>query len=402
MKKQFFHFSCFLFCLCLAACGGSSSETVAGPIPPPVTPGGGTPPPAPPPIFPHTSDWKNPEVHGVYVQKSGLQVCRLCHGQNLEGQSGPACNTCHKVFPHTATWEKDHALQIRQAKSTAGCVTKCHGTDLKGGLSGVRCDKCHSAYPHETGWITKHGTTLWDTLKPMDIGSLNVTLGGTNSLSNCTTTCHNSADSFSKQCWSCHQTNRHLDGWKTASGHAASFTGQLPSTSNTNCMVCHGGDYSGDTSNTSCSQCHDKSHLSDWKDPSHHGVRYQALEVQNTVNCFSCHAAPVSFDKDYNGVPASTTATPVCYTCHKAYPHTAYRYTDGTSYPWKGNDGWAHVLLIMNNRQLLPGANLSDPVLVQSLKTNCAGPGGCHAGGKFSTPQHGGPQPACSTVCHLH
>jgi hypothetical protein len=41
----------------------------------------------------HPADWYN--GHRDYAENNGLRSCRVCHGTDLTGGSGPSCYTCH-------------------------------------------------------------------------------------------------------------------------------------------------------------------------------------------------------------------------------------------------------------------------------------------------------------------
>lgn len=369
------------------------------------------------PIFPHAADWRNPTVHGIYVKNNGKALCQQCHGTNFEGGAGPACSTCHTVYPHPVTWIQDHKLTIRANGTTLGCATQCHGANLRGGLSGRDCAECHTKYPHEEDWINGHRNVAWETIKPQIIGDLDVTLTGELPVENCTDTCHQVTDSPSRACWSCHSQNKHPANWTEPTEHAKRFTEQKPisdPTHNATCKVCHGEDYGSDASPVACTDCHEGvlSHIGDWRNPSNHGNRYRTLKAADKTDCFECHEDPIPFfDADYPTVEDRAvaeneeTSPPMCYKCHAAFPHIAYKHRDrrtGRTFllPW--TNSIAHVTLIMNNKVLLPRGRggLDDPILVESLRDTCAKEGGCHSGGRGSSAKGAKVSAACTQVCH--
>lgn len=249
-------------------------------------------------IFPHPEDWKEAKVHGTCVADIGVSDCQQCHGQNLEGQAGPACSNCH-----------------------------------------------------------------------------------------------------------------HPEGWREVSQHSTRFVFQLPTRSDTTCMVCHGKDYSGGLVGVGCGDCHRPSHLANWREPTNHGARYCEqrggdetnfcnLEGAQEADCFNCHRGPVAFDANYAGVEPTSAPPPSCYQCHATFPHIGYEQIDRRTgelvvFPWKRG----HRMMLLNNNGLFPGNDLNAPRLVEAVRNTCGDGGGCHTNGRFSLPR-GNRSAACATVCH--
>lgn len=248
-------------------------------------------------IFPHPADWKEGTIHGTCAARIGIADCRQCHGQNLEGQAGPACSNCH-----------------------------------------------------------------------------------------------------------------HPDNWTEITQHPKRFTNQRPTISKTTCMICHGENYAGGLVGVACNNCHRLSHLADWRDPKNHGARYCEqrggnetdfcnLEGPQEADCFSCHKAPIVFDKIYAGVTPAGTPPPACYECHAVFPHIGYQVTNRRGetviLPWKSG----HRSMILSNTGLFVGGNLDSPQLVDTVRKTCGNGGGCHTNGRFSTPRDNR-RAVCANVCH--
>lgn len=107
--------------------------------------------------FTHGETWKEPTNHGVYVLKTlnkDKTSCKACHGDDLTGAiSGQSCFAagCHTTMTHEENWgtavgHGNHLL-IDLKNDKTSCKL-CHGDDLGGG-SGQACNNCHSGqYPH--------------------------------------------------------------------------------------------------------------------------------------------------------------------------------------------------------------------------------------------------------------
>jgi len=154
----------------------------------------------------HPAAWSledDPDFHGERVERSGVEGCRGCHGDDLTGLgTASSCFECHDgAGGHPAGWasrpDPAHAATVA-VESNDDCV-HCHGADYLGGWSEVSCYGCHAGGP-----------------------------------------------------------SGHPDGWMN--DEAASFHGnEVTLDGSVRCMSCHGGDLSGGTSGVSCAQsgCHD-------------------------------------------------------------------------------------------------------------------------------------------------
>lgn len=306
--------------------------------------------------YPHPSQWKAAQQHGVFVKttlKSDTTSCTPCHGKNLEGDTGPSCYSCHTVYPHDATSPvtTDHGKFVTANGQTA-CATQCHGTDLKGGLSQTSCTSCHASYPHVSGWKNPqghgiyvkdflkfdstactacHGKTLegaggpscysCHTVYPHDARGITpaahgpyVVKGGSSA---CATQCHGTdlkGGLSGTACTQCHATYPHATAWKNSQNHGLQAIGALKN----NCTLCHGADLLGGNSTVSCQKCHTQyPHPSNWKSGSQHGA---AVAENGTSACATqCHGA------DLKGYPADADVAqkkvPGCGDCHLALPH---------------------------------------------------------------------------------
>lgn len=91
---------------------------------------------------PHSKDWANPQVHGVFFAglTSKLKTnCLKCHSP--EEKSQMACQTCHAVYPHTEDF-KDGGHKELAEKSLSLCL-QCH-TDFKRNVAdSAGCFGCH-------------------------------------------------------------------------------------------------------------------------------------------------------------------------------------------------------------------------------------------------------------------
>ncbi len=404
--------------------------------------------------YPHSENWREPRRHGVTVVQNGTAGCRTaCHGSNLEGGlSGVSCSRCHDVYPHPAGWSAglqhgSQALQdIDSCKSChgiglnrsptggptcQGChpsllrhpqaamVTAdpdwgspaghgryfldlpdhdetsecqlCHGEDLRGGISNKSCTSCHPAFPHPAGWGNPTGEQS------------HTSFVRENGFSFCRTACHGSdfrggISRISCGAAGCHQTFPHDASWKNRGNHDRSFVEQLAHGKTRPCLGCHGEDYRGGPSQVSCDRCHRLSHIpGEWGNFSSHGAAYRGDQEEGADRCSRCHGAPVGFNDTYSGLRPVKQIAPVCSGCHPAYPHISYRTSQ--TYPWKGENGAAHIRFINRNRSLLTGSSLDDPALVDSIQETCGNGGGCHTDGRFSS-ERDNTSAACSAVCH--
>lgn len=361
------------------------------------------------PIFPHKSTWADPKEHGLTVKIAfnfDTRYCTSCHGQNLEGGSGPSCHSCHSVFPHDSLGVAvaDHGTYVLE-NGAATCATQCHGTDLKGGLSGTSCTQCHKVYPHPSDWRDpqNHGMQalgdLKDNCKPCHGDDL---LGGISHIS----------------CQQCHKIYPHPANWGIGTQHGATvaqegtaacatqchgvllkgYPAEVPATQKiipgcndchialphaplgqwdhgraklteqgimdvNACTTCHNADLTGNGQIPSCYQCHraypDLHRTADWGELSGHGTK---VINEGTGACTICHGADLS----------EGAAKTSCSSCHTEYPHAD---------TWKDTHG----------QTIHTNASAAAQSVSQYVQKNCTQ--ACHS---FTTTTNA---PACAS-CH--
>ncbi len=202
--------------------------------------------------FPHSVDWKEPTVHGVWAKTNGVQEnCQnACHGVDyLGGLAEKSCYECHDPYPHAADWAKEEKYEsedfhgkyvlAKDAIDARTCNGACHGTDFGGGLSDVACSKCHEAYPHMKNWSrpTTHGVyaNTFGVQEQCAIGCHGKNFEGGNT---------------KISCYNCHENYPHEENYiSTHEGMATDEVYQCAS-------LCHGNDLSGGLSGVECLSCH--------------------------------------------------------------------------------------------------------------------------------------------------
>ncbi len=105
----------------------------------------------------HPEGWMTKSAdnfHGAKVFASGLDNCRTCHGDKLDGgQAGVECLDCHLNnnlrYPHPDGWVvKDnanfHGKFIRGQGWSMSTCQSCHGNDYMGGRALKSCTTCHN------------------------------------------------------------------------------------------------------------------------------------------------------------------------------------------------------------------------------------------------------------------
>ncbi|MGK5089083.1 hypothetical protein WDW86_16115 [Bdellovibrionota bacterium FG-2] len=255
-------------------------------------------------LYPHPSGWALPEQHGLTFQNGGFintgACAKSCHGDHLNGGSGPSCTKCHANWPHTENWRnKEQHGQYIKTKGTSNCATKCHGEDLAGGLSRVACTSCHNVYPHAKNFSEagQHG--------PLALGQGKDACKG----------CHGSelrGGDTTPSCFTCHKDNYpHASGWADKSKHGDWV---LKAGKETCATACHGKDLAGGISGVGCSSCHSiYPHSVDFSNPEKHGP--MAL-TGKTTTCALCH--------EVQSGKSGTQTVPACSSCHAGvFPHAA-------------------------------------------------------------------------------
>ncbi len=115
-------------------------------------------PDAGPPANYHPAGYDAPAVHGLEL-KTGAQDCRQCHGNTLEGGSGPSCDSCHQ-----AGWRTNCTYCHGGTDSDTGAPPR----DLRGANAAAQLSfAAHTAHQSENNHIA------WDCnqchTKPMDV-----------------------------------------------------------------------------------------------------------------------------------------------------------------------------------------------------------------------------------------
>ncbi len=344
--------------------------------------------------------------HATYAapdRPDTLTECRLCHGDQLEGESPndptltpvPSCAGCHPSYPerHAASdWPEftGHGdWLMAQSPLTLDECRLCHGDTLTGQRTNPSCYGCHTSFPHPvpaaiaggdfSPWSTKHGQYF---------------AAETSAQSSCATAnCHGIdltgnppnvpvAEKRVKGCGDCHIQIPHRSLAEWDHGRAALTDDDLFDP--TACTQCHGATLEGGAASPSCSSvdCHDhypQPHRTanwarnlDWTAAGGHGTTIWEAAPTSTVGwnaatqagCTTCHGDA------FGGGSAGAS----CFTCHPSYPHPI----DGS---WLGDAGHGAQL---QQRALATG---------QSLRTLVADEcQSCHS-------QIGGMTPAC-TDCH--
>lgn len=258
--------------------------------------------------WPHPSNWKNVENHGVYTfrrYKDGDdatmgQICQECHGTNLTGGfSGVSCYSCHNAFPHGTDWKNPtrHGVYAFNNGWEQNCKGSCHGENYNGGYAEISCRQCHDPFPHPANWAnTKktsgdqfHGNYVLDN----DAIAKNT----------CRNQCHGTAYDgglSNKACASCHEAYPHMKNWSRPTTHGVyAITYGVEQS----CGVgCHGQNYEGGNTNISCASCHEN-----FPHPANYVSSHKSMDPENVYQCATlCHG------KDLKGGDTGVD----CISCH--------------------------------------------------------------------------------------
>jgi ribosomal protein L40E len=100
----------------------------------------------------HPPGWARPSetpFHGDAFVSQGPDYCRNCHGSDFRGGwCGVSCSDCHAGGPsgHPAGWMDPQSASFHGRRAREDGLQdcrRCHGNDLEGGISGVACSICH-------------------------------------------------------------------------------------------------------------------------------------------------------------------------------------------------------------------------------------------------------------------
>lgn len=162
----------------------------------------------------------HPEVGHRTRNRSVMELCGQCHGEDMLAR---ACATCHTgavvatvartsfaAYRHDALWRTTHGL-----KASSNCYA-CHDVS--------DCRACHEHYPHGAGWPAAHGRAA----RGDEMACRR---------------CH-----LVTACNDCHGIEMpHPEDWRAAHGSKARLGWR------TRCSVCH--------TRESCLSCHDDKEL---------------------------------------------------------------------------------------------------------------------------------------------
>ncbi|MDO8526591.1 MAG: Ig-like domain-containing protein [Deltaproteobacteria bacterium] len=351
-------------------------------------------------LYPHEAGWFELGKHGEYVVQNGTAGCATqCHGPNLQGGlSGRACDSCHVMMPHAAGWGtfEGHARHIATTldHNLVTCQ-RCHGEDYSREINGKNCFSCHAGYPHTSNWGegSQHGPMAYGLGKQ---GCATSNCHGTRFEGNvqtgapsCTGSCHGvtpHADyphELSPK-WMTLETRR--ESLRDEAFHGDRFIRELQRGDAAPCSACHGVNYDRPVGGAQCTVCHSQgvSHRTvdgvAWNSGTGHGKFFssQFNAVNPSSTCRACHGSAIDFNATQTRDELQRQS--LCYTCHLAYPHIAFR-NDGNNHAWEpvvANEcgprnvtNWGHIFALMNG-----------PLFSDTRATCGGGAGGsCHADG---------------------
>jgi predicted CxxxxCH...CXXCH cytochrome family protein len=250
----------------------------------------------------HPDLWALPTHHG-YAANADLDLCRGCHGSNLDGGDvGVSCDACHTGG--TDAWRTDctfcHGSPTRAQNKPAPPVgtqgeqapsqvaVGAHQRHLDGGTvaKGVACTECH-VVPTDMSHITGSVDLAWG---PLATGDATTTPQWSAATSSCSATyCHGAfpgGKTDNAPDWTI------SDGSQMACGTCHLTPPPAPHPQMTQCASCHPGTMSSDTVVNVQGGLHidgivekQSIHGESWDDPTQHG--YTAN--QNIGYCKGCH-----------------------------------------------------------------------------------------------------------------
>ncbi|MFC1546907.1 hypothetical protein ACFL5M_00110 [Candidatus Neomarinimicrobiota bacterium] len=273
-------------------------------------------------------DTASSTFHSLRVTVSGLESCKQCHGENLEGgTSGQACTSgdCHirgAAIPHPTDWRlpgNDNFHGTWALSVGFSPCTKCHGADLQGSFTEKACNDCHTGpgeIPHPDDWATPEAVNFHGNWIPV-VGVASCQdchgddfSGGVVNVACSNTTCHTAGDAIP-----------HPDEWTDSEDDA--FHGEWVETAGfASCTACHGSDFSGGWAETACSNttCHTGGdaipHPDGWTNPENADFHGSWIPTAGLSSCNACHGS--DFGGGWAEAPCSNT------TCHlegDAIPH---------------------------------------------------------------------------------
>ena len=281
----------------------------------------------------HPEGWLDPassNFHSLRVTVAGLESCKQCHGEDLDGgTSRQACTSgiCHirgSEIPHPTGWrlpstDRFHGSWVLEVGFES--CTKCHGADLDGGFTNIACSNgiCHTngaSIPHPDGWTTPDEVNFHSNwIKIVGFSSCQDChgedfSGGIVNVACSNGTCHAEGDAIP-----------HPTGWTDSTDDA--FHGEWVETAGfSSCTACHGSDFSGGWAETSCSNisCHTGGnaipHPGGWTTPGDEDFHGAWIAVDGYSSCKACHGNDFA-----GGVAELACSSTSCHTDGDAIPH---------------------------------------------------------------------------------
>lgn len=176
----------------------------------------------------HPEGWDDPSIHGMALKFQTETDCRACHGDDLLGGSGPACESCHG-----AGWESNCLWCHGGEDSTTGAPPEGiddttgpqldtfvpHTPHLDSDIAVVACERCHDV---PTDALTPGHVFDDDTAGLAEV----VILGGSWTSPTCTNYCHGDGQGNGsvdhtddpRSCSSCHADRGTPARWASMSG----------------------------------------------------------------------------------------------------------------------------------------------------------------------------------------
>lgn len=186
-------------------------------------------------VGPHPPGWAAPDSHGMGAKFQELN-CTSCHGEDLEGDLGPACSSCHEAgwkenctYCHGDPQAADGAPpeDIDDNTDLANSPFSAHRAHLApGDHATIPCETCHEV--PENALTTGHLFVGDTTPGVAEVRFLGVSQGGSWNAGSCTVKCHGNGRAVGtvehqagpRNCSSCHAS---LSGapntWDELSGH---------------------------------------------------------------------------------------------------------------------------------------------------------------------------------------
>lgn len=202
----------------------------------------------------HPPGWEDPTVHGMAAKFQTETDCRACHGTELEGGTGPACESCHGPGWETnCTWchggvDDGSGAPPEGIDDSTGPQLDTfvpHGPHLQSDIAVLDCDTCHEV---PTSALTPGHLFDDDTPGVAEVDFGTPAIGGSWTGGTCTVYCHGtgradgslSHDDDPRDCGSCHAGPDNRGRWDEMSGeHEKHLDEDIA------CVECHPGTVNG-------------------------------------------------------------------------------------------------------------------------------------------------------------